>query len=269
LRGQNIEAVLNQVLEGARANPIPAPYSPTSQRPVNDWILLTMLQSTVAPGWITFGWTEEIIVKAVAGDASLARLLYDSSTGGPNYYEGGDQHRTIVCEDSRWSQWPRTNNHVRVLTAVAQLASPRFGKPNVFQGPVQCVGYPVSPVEPPPLPSQAEPGQPPALVIVATQDANTPPIWGQRVAARQPAGTIVLTREGPGHIGLDKSDCVQDTAGTYLVSGTLPAPGAICPTDPDKYYEQPVPPLGPSAARSASSSIEEVEEFLRLNTLDR
>lgn len=255
LRGQNIDAVVDQILAAARTTPIPAPYGPITQRPVNEWIFSVMLQATVAPGYITYGWTEEVIVKAAAGDASLTRYLYDASVGYPPYFEGGDQHRAIVCEDTRWSQLLTNNASVMALAARSRTVAPRFGGANVFAGPAQCVGFPVPPVEPPPLSLKGAAGQP-TLVIGATQDRSTPLLWAKRVQAQLP-GSKLLTRVGPGHISMDKSRCAKAAATKLLVQRSLAVP-ATCQTDDDLYPVQPVPILGPNARTAGVVAVPDV-----------
>lgn len=256
LRGQNVDAVVDQILATARTTPIPAPYGPLTQRPVTEWIFSTMLQAAVAPGYITYGWAEEMIVKAAAGDASLARYIYDASTGFPPYFEGGDQHRAIVCEDTRWSQLLPTSKAVALLAAASKKTAPRFGETNVFAGPVQCVGFPVTPVEPPPL-SMNSAGQPPVLLIAGSEDRSTPQVWAERVKQRQPVGSKLVVREGPGHVSMPLSRCVKDAATRYLVDLSLSGP-TTCQTDEDLYPVQQVPILGPTARTSGVPAVPEV-----------
>jgi pimeloyl-ACP methyl ester carboxylesterase len=257
LRGQDIDAVVNQVMATARISPIPAPNSPDSQRPVNDWILTEMLLAATAPGPITYGYAEAMIVDAVAGDASLAREIYDGATGTPgDYFEGGDQHRAITCEDTRWSQLLPNSAAVTALAVASKTIAPRFGEVNVFGGPVQCVGFPVPAVEPPPLSLKSGSGQP-TLVIGGAKDTSTPLLWAER-AQKRILGSKLLVRNGTGygHGSLNKSRCVKAAASMLLVHLSLAVP-ATCPTDPDLYPET-ASILGPATRTGKGPAVPEV-----------
>jgi pimeloyl-ACP methyl ester carboxylesterase len=245
-RNQNIDTVFNQLLAAARNHPIPAPRAPITQRPVNDWILTFIAQAFAAPGDITFNSVDQLIYEATLNDASVARYFYDAVTGAQpdgSYFPDSSQHRAIICEDTTWSRQLTTPSSILALVAEAKQNAPRFGEASVSQGPVQCVGFPIPAVEPPPLPVQLT-GVPPVLVVGATLDAMTPLVWAQHISS-QISGSRLLTRTGYGHISYDKSRCVQQKVDNYLISLTLPAAGATCPTDPDLYPPQELllPPL--------------------------
>ena len=109
LRGQNLDAVFDQVLAKARSPGIPAPLNFLQpNRPVNDWELNFMLEAMMAPG-NRFAWMEAMLYEASQNnDASLAGLIYDSSIGNTRrrhlQHGSGGILRGIHCVDSRWSQ---------------------------------------------------------------------------------------------------------------------------------------------------------------------
>jgi pimeloyl-ACP methyl ester carboxylesterase len=245
-RNQDVDAVFNQVLARARTHPIPAPRGPITQRPVNDWILTFIAQAFAAPGDITFNSVDQLIYEATLNDASVARYYYDYVTGAQSdgsYYPDSSQHRAITCEDTTWSMQLTTPGSILALISDAKQSAPRFGEASVSQGPVQCVGFPIAAVEPPPLPLQLT-NVPPVLVVGATLDAMTPLQWAQHISA-QISGSRLLTRSGYGHVSYDKSRCVQQKVDNYLINLALPAAGTTCPTDPDLYPPQDLllPPL--------------------------
>ena len=47
-------------------------------------------------------------------------------------------------------------------------------------------------------------------------------------ASQQIAGSVLLTRQGNGHVSYDKSRCAQQAEDNYLISLTLPADGTVC-----------------------------------------
>lgn len=242
LRGENIDTILNDILASARVNPIPAPFNPFGDRAVNDWILTFAIQVTTAPGPVTFAWTEEVITQARNGDASLARLIYDSGTGYDGHYHPDDTHRAIFCVDDKWSKLLPTAADVKALVQNLRTVSPRYGEVSFWQAAANCFGYPVRPVEPPPVPSTISGGPAHTLVIGATSDTVAPLVWSQRIAS-QIVGSRLLIRIGSNHISSDKSRCVQQIMDRYLIDLTVPINGTTCPTDPDLDPVQPVPVL--------------------------
>jgi pimeloyl-ACP methyl ester carboxylesterase len=237
MRGRDIDAVFNQTLAQARVNPLPAPRSTTTDRPVNDWILTLAAHAFASPGDITFNSVDQLVYEASLGDGSLARFLYDLSTGAVL------TNRAITCVDTRWSQTVRTPADLRSLIQLAKAVAPRFGESAASQSPAACIGYPLPPVEPTPLQTFLT-GVPTFVVIGGTLDGSTPYAWSQRIATLI-QGSRFITRTGYGHVSYDKSRCVQQKVDDYLINLTAPANGTICPTDSDLYPPQPhfIPPL--------------------------
>ena len=78
----------------------------------------------------------------------------------------------------------------------------------------------------PPGPSRVT-GTPPVLVVGNTGDPATPYPWA-RAVHRQIAGSRLLTYDGDGHTGMLNSPCAREAEVTYLTTGRLPGPGAVC-----------------------------------------
>jgi pimeloyl-ACP methyl ester carboxylesterase len=256
LRGQNLDAVFDQVLAKARSPGIPAPLNSLQpNRPVNDWELNFVLQAMMVPG-NRFAWMEAMLYDASQNnDASLAGLIYDDATGnrgdGTYVHRSGGTLRGIHCLDSRWSQLLPNVSAAWAFTQAFKAISPHFGEAGFVQGNQQCFGYPVAPIEGAPVNTQVAPGIPPVLVIGGTLDKNTPFKWAQNVAARIPNSRLIV-RNGPGHGSLSKSRCIQQIVADYLAHGSAPASGTQCPTDPDLYPPVPAPVLSEAlAGRSA------------------
>ena len=70
-------------------------------------------------------------------------------------------------------------------------------------------------------------GAPPILLVGGTGDPATPYAWAQSVN-QQLAGSVLLTREGNGHVSYDKSSCAKAAINAYLIDLTLPAAGTVC-----------------------------------------
>jgi pimeloyl-ACP methyl ester carboxylesterase len=249
MQGQNIDAIVNQLMADARTNPISAPNGLFTDRSVNDWILNFAILVATLPGDITFEWVDTMVEDARNGDASLPRAIYDEATGAideDTYFPDAEQRRATTCLDTAWSEQVTSPQRVRALSQLLRTTAPRFGESFLWQGAAQCYKYPITPVEVPPVDSTVTDDFP-VLVIGGTLDAQTPYSSAVNIA-NQIAGARLLTREGQGHISHDKSRCVQAAIDDYFVNLTLPAEGAVCPTDPDLYPPQPVPQLPPSAA---------------------
>jgi pimeloyl-ACP methyl ester carboxylesterase len=231
MQGENIDAVLDQLLAQARANPIPAPTSPYTQRPVNDWIMLVAIKyAFVQAGELGHSLIDQMIDQARQGDAWLPRAIYDEQTGIPGQYGVNSASRAIRCEDASWSQLLSGAAYVKALAATSKAIAPRFGESSVFEVATQCFQFPVAPVEPPPIPG-AVTGLQHALLVSGTRDPITPLTGAVRVSQQISASRLLL-REGDRHLSYDRSACVRQKVDRYLVDLTLPAVGTVCSTDP-------------------------------------
>ncbi|MFE6872153.1 alpha/beta hydrolase [Kitasatospora sp. NPDC057692] len=70
----------------------------------------------------------------------------------------------------------------------------------------------------------------PIVVVGSTGDAATPYANAEKLAA-QLGNAVLLTREGEGHTGYGRSECVRTAVNAFLVDGTVPAAGTRCATD--------------------------------------
>lgn len=64
------------------------------------------------------------------------------------------------------------------------------------------------------------------LVIGNTFDLTTPYTWSQNLATT--LGVPLVTRNGGGHVAIDKSACVREIAARFFINKTLPGAGTIC-----------------------------------------
>jgi pimeloyl-ACP methyl ester carboxylesterase len=70
-------------------------------------------------------------------------------------------------------------------------------------------------------------GAPPILLVGGTGDPATPYAWAQSVN-QQLSSSVLLTRQGNGHVSYDKSSCAKALIDAYLIDLTLPAAGTVC-----------------------------------------
>ncbi|HEV2034558.1 MAG TPA: alpha/beta hydrolase [Candidatus Dormibacteraeota bacterium] len=68
---------------------------------------------------------------------------------------------------------------------------------------------------------------PPILLVGGTGDPATPYVWAQAVN-KVLSGSVLLTREGNGHVSYDKSACAKQAIDAYLIDLTLPPAGTVC-----------------------------------------
>jgi hypothetical protein len=63
--------------------------------------------------------------------------------------------------------------------------------------------------------------------VGGTGDPATPYAWAQ-AANQQIAGSVLLTRDGNGHVSYDKSACAKQLIDAYLIDLSLPPAGTVC-----------------------------------------
>jgi pimeloyl-ACP methyl ester carboxylesterase len=103
-------------------------------------------------------------------------------------------------------------------------ASAAFGAAFQYSN-LPCTYWPVKPqTQPGPLTAD---GAPPILLVGGTNDPATPYAWAQGVN-RELSNSVLLTRQGDGHVSYDKSKCAKDAEDAYLINLTVPAAGATC-----------------------------------------
>ena len=103
-------------------------------------------------------------------------------------------------------------------------ASPHFGPATQYSN-LGCAYWPVSAT------GQAGPltadGAPPILLVGGTGDPATPYVWAQNVH-KQLTSSVLLTRNGQGHISYDASACIQKIVDAYITTLTVPKDGTTC-----------------------------------------
>jgi pimeloyl-ACP methyl ester carboxylesterase len=105
-----------------------------------------------------------------------------------------------------------------------RLRSPLFG-PWFAQRLLLCSAWPV-PSEPPVGPEDR--ALPPVLVVATTGDPVTPAIGARRTADALPSAVLV-TWQGQAHGALPRSPCIVELTTRFLVEGSTPPPGTLCP----------------------------------------
>ncbi|KAJ7611943.1 Alpha/Beta hydrolase protein [Mycena polygramma] len=98
----------------------------------------------------------------------------------------------------------------------------------------------------------------PLLLVSNTADPVTPKAAALKTQAGFP-GSVLLTQDSPGHTSLSvPSLCTSGYFRAYMVNGTLPLPGTVCPVD-GRLFE---PPANSTAKRTALDVADEDERRL-------
>jgi pimeloyl-ACP methyl ester carboxylesterase len=131
---------------------------------------------------------------------------------------------SVSCTDDNFE--PPTFAELDSLRAEFREVSPLFAELFLVST-AACAGWPTT-RDPAPVPTALD--APPLLVIGGRADARTPYEWSVSMTEALGNATL-LTSEHYGHGAvISGSQCVLANTRAYLVSGSLPATGTICPS---------------------------------------
>jgi hypothetical protein len=216
---------------------------------MNAWLTTTEPQ----PGFI--GWTAAAVVLqalwerstpgaaltaanpaasaiTTAGRGSVHRR---ASAGVVQPYAGPEQELAVLCAES---PNPR---HPLAFLALDALTYARAGDVGLWWlwHYEPCASWPATAAEPYTGPWD-RPTAHPILVIGNTVDPETP-YEGAIAMARELARARLLTVDGYGHSALlNPSTCASRYVSRYVVDGTLPPPGTVCPQDQPPFTPSPL-----------------------------
>lgn len=171
-------------------------------------------------------YLDTALVLADNGDGRLllafSDLYYQRNADG-TYANIEDANNAINCLDHPVS---KEMSFYDALGQKYASASALFGPAFQYDWLV-CAFWPVPPTrQPGPL---TAPGAPPILLVGGTNDPATPYSWATAVH-RQISNSVLLTRNGNGHVSYDSSPCAHAAEDAYLINLTLPADGTVCPS---------------------------------------
>jgi pimeloyl-ACP methyl ester carboxylesterase len=161
---------------------------------------------------------ESALLLAQQGDAKGLFALADEYNSEYNH----DAYNAISCNDI--ASGP-TDAQIQATAAQWATAYPMFGLWNAGSLYACTDWQPTRHVVPPP----AATGSAPILVVGTIHDPATPYSGAQNLATALTTG-VLLTWNGQGHTAyLQGSACINNAVDAYLVKGTLPAAGTVCP----------------------------------------
>ncbi|MFF4140801.1 alpha/beta hydrolase [Streptomyces sp. NPDC001698] len=154
------------------------------------------------------------------GAADASALVAGAMFQDPTY----PAYRTIGCHD--FAPGPTSPRDMVRQAANLREAAPHMWRYSEFWDWTSgCLGWPVRPGNPP-SPLRVT-GAAPILVVGTRHDPATPYAWARSLSGRI-EGSGLLTVDGDGHTGILHSSCARSHFTEYLVSGRLPAEGAVC-----------------------------------------
>jgi pimeloyl-ACP methyl ester carboxylesterase len=165
------------------------------------------------------------LTQAASGNADLLLRSADDYVGrlaNGTYSPVAEANVSIACADK-----PVPTSLSTYVTEAARMNAldPHFGA-DVVWGLLVCAYWPFQP--PPPTFHTVD--TVPLLLVGATGDPATPYPWAGGTLPYFP-GSVLLTRDGDGHVSLGKSRCADAYEAAYLTRLVLPPPGTVCPTN--------------------------------------
>jgi pimeloyl-ACP methyl ester carboxylesterase len=168
-------------------------------------------------------------------NASLEPSVLVSEAAPPALGLPPEQRLAVQCGES---PNPRDPHVYPALGALAYARAGDVGPAWVWALDEPCAGWPATAADPYVGPWN-RPTANPVLVIGNLFDPDTP--YEDSVAmARELADARLLTVDGYGHTAfLNPSTCAYDYVSRYVVDGTLPPPGTVCPQDQQPFTTGP------------------------------
>jgi pimeloyl-ACP methyl ester carboxylesterase len=222
---------LDQLIDFADANPIPAPGYAADPRPIKGD---DIRGAVFAELYAKFLWGD--LAKALAdashGDGSDIRRMIDEDWFGRNpdgtYDPGGDRYFTITAADQTYS-----HKNLGQYFDLGDLAWGLFDHVYVNNG-YSELNYGLYPIQGRDTfkgPFHVPHSSPTILVVDTTYDPATPYRGGKRLA-RDLGQTRLLTMRGDNHTAYQgNSPCIDEKVEAYLINLALPPAGTSCKQD--------------------------------------
>ena len=165
-----------------------------------------------------------------AGDPEPAFDAADSGWGryaDGNYGNGIDVYTAVSCADGGLvGDSISVQDHLADIAAAAPIVGAFYARADYARVAQACAQWPVPPATLPT--SWSADGAPTILIVGSTRDPATPYVWAQALLT-QLASASLITRDGDGHTGYNKSNtCVDSAVDAFLLEGVVPASDPNC-----------------------------------------
>ncbi|MBV9592970.1 MAG: alpha/beta fold hydrolase [Actinobacteria bacterium] len=220
--GQPLAAV-TALVNQANINPIKTSDKSDSRTADGGVVMYAVLDALYSQqSWQPLG---QAIIDAQHGDAKGVFQLadeYSERNSDGSHSNILDAYITTLCNDQ--STLP-TDAQIQAAATQWAAQAPLFGVWGANEL-FECDGWPPSGH---PLPPATATGSKPILVIGNTHDPATPYAGAQHLTTALTTG-VLLTWQGQGHTAyLSGSTCIDSKVNAYLINGTTPAVGTVCP----------------------------------------
>jgi pimeloyl-ACP methyl ester carboxylesterase len=145
----------------------------------------------------------------------------------PDYDNGFDAYNGNVCADI---EFPRAFEAYRAIGRYAAAGS-EFG-PSWWWGNAACANWPVN-HDRFTGPWRTRTNAP--VLVVGNYFDGVTDFRGAQAVNRQLAGSRLLAYAGWGHTAYGLNKCASDHTNAYLLNGTLPPIGTVCPANPNPF----------------------------------
>jgi pimeloyl-ACP methyl ester carboxylesterase len=217
-RSGDPEAKISQLLQRIDATPMTV----GSRQLTRSLAIIGIITPLYDPS--SWGFLDQGLTAAEQGNGSLLLQfsdIYLARHADGSYDNENDANYAINCLDR---PVPKDVSAYDALATSYDAASPILGPAEQYSNLV-CAYWPVA------AKGAVGPltytGTAPILLVGGTDDPATPYAWAQ-AANQQIAGSVLLTRQGNGHVSYDKSQCAAQAEDNYLINLTLPAAGTVC-----------------------------------------
>lgn len=171
-----------------------------------------------------------LLTAFAAGDPGPAFESADNYNGrfdGGGYPGNGlEVTFAVECLDYDFAGDPvATRDRLAQIDAAAPTLGTFVARDDFAMLDTACRNWPVPPAQ---LPTSFGASTAPIVVVGTTRDPATPYVWSQALVA-QLSNAVLVTRNGDGHTGYNKSNaCVDSAVDAYLLDGAVPSPDPNC-----------------------------------------
>ncbi|SDF77867.1 alpha/beta hydrolase fold [Lentzea fradiae] len=160
-------------------------------------------------------------------DASTGTASLSATSAEPDYPNGFDSYNGNACADI---EYPSTLGAYRSISRYAEAGS-EFG-PAWWWANAACADWPVN-ADRYTGPWHTRTSAP--VLVVGNHFDGVTDFRGAQAVHRQLAGSRLLAYAGWGHTAYAVSQCATEHTNAYLLHGTLPPAGTVCPANPNPF----------------------------------